>query len=503
MLQRIHWLNTTPQPLWNAQRSKLIEQQALSQPQHPSLMERAGLAIAQLACAMAPHARQAWVLCGPGNNGGDGLVAARHLVQRGLTVWVHWLGTPDACSADSNSAWQQLKPYPVHWLTPEIIPTLQADDIVIDALLGLGQQARPGSSNSSLQTLLQHSYASPAHALAVDVPTGLDTNSGAWLPGFTPPAHWQPSSRHTLSLLTLKPGLFTHHGRDACGQIWWDDLACSDTLQQHPPTAWLNATPTHIQRHHNSHKGSFGDVLVIGGASSMAGAAILAATAALHHGAGRTLLHLLAPNTSCHHTIAPDLMQPDASSTRALLGSATVVCGCCGGSAIHAWLPEVLQQTPQLVLDADALNAIAQDASLATALQARRARGQATILTPHPLEAARLLQQSTADIQAHRLQAAQTLAERLQCTVVLKGSGSIIASPAQTPHINPTGNARLAIGGTGDVLAGMVAARWQQQPSTHLAACEAVWEHGALAENWPSTQPLTASALACTPWQVI
>lgn len=129
--------------------------------------------------------------------------------------------------------------------------------------------------------------------------------------------------------------------------------------------------------------------------------------------------------------------------------------------------------------------------------------GQATILTPHPLEAARLLQQSTADIQAHRLQAAQTLAERLQCTVVLKGSGSIIASPAQTPHINPTGNARLAIGGTGDVLAGMVAARWQQQPSTHLAACEAVWEHGALAENWPSTQPLTASALACTPWQGI
>ena len=108
MLQRIHWLNTTPQPLWNAQRSKLIEQQALSQPQHPSLMEHAGLAIAQLACAMAPHARQAWVLCGPGNNGGDGLVAARHLVQRGLTVWVHWLGTPDACSADSNSAWQQL-----------------------------------------------------------------------------------------------------------------------------------------------------------------------------------------------------------------------------------------------------------------------------------------------------------------------------------------------------------------------------------------------------------
>ncbi len=503
MLQRIHWLNPTPQPLWNAQRSKQIEQQALSLPQQPSLMERAGQATAQLACAIAPHAHQAWVLCGPGNNGGDGLVAARHLAQRGLTVWVHWLGTPDTCSADSLRAWQQLADSPVQWLTPEHIPTLQADDIVIDALLGLGQQARPASQDTPLQQLLQCSYASPAHALAVDVPTGLATDSGVWLPGFEPPAHWQPHSRHTLSLLTLKPGLFTHHGRDACGQIWWDDLTCGDVLQQHPPTAWLNAAPARTQRRHNSHKGSFGDVLVIGGASSMAGAAILAASAALHHGAGRTLLHLLAPSTNSHHTIAPDLMQPDANSTRALLGSATVVCGCGGGSAIHAWLPEVLQQAPRLVLDADALNAIAQDAHLEAVLQARRAQGQATILTPHPLEAARLLQQSTAEIQSHRLQAAQTLAERLQCTVVLKGSGSIIASPGQTPHINPTGNARLAIGGTGDVLAGLIAARWQQQPSAHLAACEAVWEHGAMAENWPGTQPLTASALACAPWQTI
>lgn len=496
MLQRIHWLNPTPLPLWNTHSSKQIEHAALAQPQHPSLMQRAGLAVAQLASAIAPHAHQAWVLCGPGNNGGDGLVAAYHLAQRGLKVWIHWLGSPTQCSTDTAQAWQRLTDAPVQWLTPEHIPTLEADDIVIDALLGLGQQHRPHDSHTAIRDLLQSSYASPAHALAVDIPTGLTTDNGTWLPGYAPPANWLPRSRHTLSLLTLKPGLFTHHGRDACGTMWWDDLGCHDTLQQHTPNAWLNAQPATHTRTYNSHKGSYGDVLVIGGATGMTGAAFLAASAALHHGAGRTLLHLLDNHAPSVYEPLPDLMLPDNHTTHALLDSATVVCGCGGGKAIHAWLPAVLAQAPRLVLDADALNAVAGDADLQTTLQARHARGQATVLTPHPLEAARLMQQTTAVVQAQRLASAQSLADRLQCTVLLKGSGSIIASPDHAPHINPTGNARLAIGGTGDVLAGLLAVRWRPHMSAHTAACHAAWEHGALAEYWPEDQALTASKLA-------
>lgn len=496
MLQRIHWHATTARPLWNAQASRSIEQAALTHPQHPSLMQRAGQAIADLTRTVAPQARQAWVLCGPGNNGGDGLVAASHLARRGLKVGVHWLGNPDACSDDTHAAWQQARQTPVEWLSPHATPSLTTEDVVIDALLGLGQRARSDADATPLQQLLQRSYTSAGHSIAVDLPTGLDTDHGTWLPGYTPPETWQPSSRHTLSLLTLKPGLFTAHGRDACGDIWWDDLECTDWLQQQPPSAWLGGPAPQPRRRHNSHKGSFGDVLVIGGAPGMVGAAILAASAALHHGAGRTLLHLLnTPEFSVYPPL-PDLMLPDADSARGHLAHATVVCGCGGGQAVHAWLPAVLEQAPRLVLDADALNALARDEALHHAVQARRARGHATILTPHPLEAARLLRQSTAEVQAERLTAAQTLADNLQCTVLLKGSGSIIASPGETPHINPTGNPRLAIGGTGDVLAGILAARWQADLPAHAVASQAAWEHGTLADQWPAQRALIASALA-------
>lgn len=501
MLQRIHWHAASPRPLWNAQASRAIEQAALAKPHHPSLMQRAGLSIAQLAQAIAPHARQAWVLCGPGNNGGDGLGAASHLAQQGLKVSVHWLGATAQCSTDTFSAWKSAQQHPVTWLPPSSIPQLEAEDIVIDALLGLGQRAKPQTSPTPLQQLLHASYASPAHALAVDIPTGLETDHGTWLPGYAPPSTWAPSSRHTLSLLTLKTGLFTASGRDACSTIWWDDLGCAAQLEQAAPSAWLSACALPPQRLHNSHKGSFGDVLVIGGAPGMAGAAILAANAALHHGAGRTLLHLLGDIPLGAHNIPPDVMQPDASSTRAQLPHATVVCGCGGSDAIAAWLPDVLALAPRLVLDADALNAVARDTELQTALRARQGRGQATVLTPHPLEAARLLQCTTAEVQAQRLHATQTLAEQLQCTVLLKGSGSIIASPGETPHINPTGNARLAIGGTGDVLAGLVAARWSAHTPPHHAASQGAWEHGALADQWPRQHALTASGLAQAQWQ--
>jgi len=178
------------------------------------------------------------------------------------------------------------------------------------------------------------------------------------------------------------------------------------------------------------------------------------------------------------------------------LRAMSVACGCGGGDAVRAVLPQVISVAGQLVLDADALNAIADDTQLQGRLAARGARMRQTVLTPHPLEAARLLNCSVAEIQADRLRAASELVRRFGCVVVLKGSGTVVAGPGQLPLINPTGNARLAIAGTGDVLAGMVAAGMAGGASAFEAAASAVHAHGLRADRWPVNQPLSASALA-------
>nr|MDQ6881752.1 NAD(P)H-hydrate dehydratase [Pseudomonadota bacterium] len=163
-------------------------------------------------------------------------------------------------------------------------------------------------------------------------------------------------------------------------------------------------------------------------------------------------------------------------------------------------LPKVLSTSRSLVLDADALNAIAADPQLQTQLKARSGRsGRATVVTPHPLEAARLLACSSADVQADRLGAAKALSERFRCVAVLKGSGSITAEPGRLPVINFTGNAKLATAGTGDVLAGMIAARIAQGAPAFDAASQSVQEHGQAADNWPAGRALTALLLARQP----
>jgi hydroxyethylthiazole kinase-like uncharacterized protein yjeF len=180
----------------------------------------------------------------------------------------------------------------------------------------------------------------------------------------------------------------------------------------------------------------------------------------------------------------------------AALSKVVLVCGCGGGSAVGQHLAPLMALPTPMVIDADALNAIAVDTHLQTLLTQRGARSQSTVLTPHPLEAARLLACSAAQVQANRLASAEQLAQRFQCTVVLKGSGSIMAQPGQTPVINPTGNARLATGGTGDVLAGLLGARLAQGFGAFEAACQATYQHGWVADTWPPAKPLSALDLA-------
>ena len=173
-----------------------------------------------------------------------------------------------------------------------------------------------------------------------------------------------------------------------------------------------------------------------------------------------------------------------------------LVCGCGGGEAVRAVLPRALHQARTLVLDADALNAVAADTVLQALLRSRCARGKPTVLTPHPLEAARLLHCTAGEVQADRLAAARALAARLGATTILKGSGTVVATADGTAWINPTGNARLATAGTGDVLAGMVAARLAAGLNTAVAAGDAVFRHGRAADHEDAGRALVASALA-------
>jgi len=337
-----------------------------------------------------------------------------------------------------------------------------------------------------------------------------------------PPTARRRARCHTLALLTLKPGLFTGCGRDTADTVWLDDLGGtqynppSNGLRPwfHRPTATLagHRARGNTKRHHphNSHKGHFGDVAIIGGegllarGQGMTGAAILAASAALHAGAGRVFLSLLDDGATTALPQQPEIMlrHVDMLDLRHL----TVVCGCGGGQAITRVLPRVLEVAARLVLDADALNAIAADNNLRQLLRQRgEYHGSAdTLLTPHPLEAARLLGTNTASIQADRLAAALALAEQFQCTVLLKGSGSVIADEGYL-NIIPFGNALLASGGTGDVLAGLIGALMAQTTDTEpqraaFAAAHACCLHGAIADVWPSDLPLTASALARALW---
>ena len=461
-----------------------------------SLMEKAGWATAQLAMAVAPHAQRIWVVAGPGNNGGDGLEAAVHLHQQGKEVRVSLMGQAQNLPADAHVAWQKAQAAGVQ-ITSDLPTSWLEDmgplDLCIDALLGLGA-ARP--LNAQMHAWVQALNRCPAQVLAVDVPTGLDPESGQPLGELTDSLFWVQAD-HTLTFIAAKPGLFMGHGRDACGQIWLVDLGHRPDPSHVPPQAWLNRAYAATKKTHASHKGSHGDVAIIGGepmtanGMGMTGAAFLAANAALHAGAGRVILSLLSGQAA--EQVPPDLMQRAWHCLA--LEQLHVVCGCGGGQAVLPFLPEVLQRSAQLVLDADGLNGVAQDIGLQALLRERGHR-LPTVITPHPLEAARLLNTSTTQVQSNRLKAAQELALRFNCTVVLKGSGTVIATPHQTPRINTSGNGRLATGGTGDVLAGLVGARMAQGLSGFDAACSAVAQHGQLANDWPEGQALTASLLA-------
>ncbi len=460
-------------PLFDAAQTRVLETTWRKPSDGKTLMQTAGLALARLTLAIVPHAKVIWVACGPGNNGGDGLEAAAQLQSWGKQVVVSFAHNPCTSPKDARQAWNVARAAGVTF-TQEVP---QQFDACIDALFGIGA-LRPLSTTYA--EWVRRINATRAPTIAVDVPSGLQADTGA-VGGIHVVANY------TLSLLTLKPGLFTGSGRDACGEIWFNNLGISDPGQ---PLAVLLENPRTQPRPHCSHKGSYGDVCVVGGASGMTGAALLAARSALHAGAGRVFVCTLGQPELALDLLMPELMFRSLDTLDC--SGMTVVAGCGGGEAIADHLPTLLRDAKHLVLDADALNCIAESPALQT-LVSQRPPGR-TIITPHPLEAARLLDCSVTTIQGDRIGAAQALAHRYQCVTVLKGSGSIVAAPGEIPRINPAGNAKLATAGTGDVLAGLVGAHLAAGQAALDAAYVAVYQHGLAADRWQGTV-LNASAL--------
>ncbi len=489
---------TWPRPVLPADQSwllhstptaRLMEARAQQDQAPAGLMTRAGLAVARLLAAQNPLAQTIWVAAGPGGNGGDGLHAAAELAQNGRQVWVTLLAEPSRLGVDAASGLARCMRLKVPVLTQA--PTFILD-VAVDALLGLGGARAP---EGVMAQMIEYLNTCGAPVLAVDLPSGIAADTGASLGG--PVVRAQTC----LSLLTLKAGLFTALGRAQAGEVWFDPLGVQPASTDEPSARlssaqdWQRARP---RRDHDTHKGSFGDVLIIGGAPGMVGAARLAAHAAQGAGAGRTFVSLLDEQLAAGDVSRPEWLWPARAWQwdQRRLAAQTIVCGCGGGDDIVRALSPVLEQASALVLDADGLNAVAREPALETLLSDRAGRGQATVLTPHPLEAARLLGCHTADVQADRLAAAQTLSRRMNAVVVLKGSGSIICSPGHRPVINSTGNAALASGGTGDVLAGWLGGLWAACRGTagresavwelaHRSAVASVWLHGQAADLYP------------------
>ena len=444
----------------------------------PPLMERAGRAIAERARAIAVDTGSPiLVVAGPGNNGGDAWVAAARLRETFHRVVVlDVAGTePKAAEARAAKAAYAARGGDVVREWPQ-----GRHALVIDGLLGIGL-AR--DVDPPYAALIGRINASGCPVLAIDLPSGLDSDTGR-------ARGTAVRATHTLTFIALKPGLLTGEGPELCGRLDVDDLGTGEAARKAAPGADLTAADVRgwlTPRARDAHKGSFGTVAIVGGNRGMVGAALLAARAALHCGAGKVYVGLLAADAPTVDLVQPELMLRPVDDA---LSAHVLVVGP-GAGASHSTtsasmferivLPAVMNSAKPIVIDADALNAVAVHESLRAALSTPRKAP--TVLTPHPGEAARLLKSDTNAVQADRIGSALEIARRFNAEVVLKGAGSVCASPDGRWAINTSGNPGLASGGTGDVLAGIIGALLCQGLDGAQALRYGVCLHGAAADS--------------------
>lgn len=479
-------------PLYSVAQIRAIEQAHGT----AGLMEKAGLAVATLAKELLDDESSAiLIVAGPGNNGGDAFVAARHLKAWWHKVDVVFTGArgklpPDAAAA--HDAWLAAGGSVLACIPQE------KHDLVIDGLFGIGL-SKP--LQNEYADLVRQINALSLPVLAIDIPSGLCADSGRILGEAVRAAH-------TLTFLGLKPGLFTLDGPDCAGFVHVSDLGV--TVDSPSPLAgeswgegeaasgWLVDAPPVLPepRSRNSHKGSYGSVGVLGGDTSMVGAALLAARAALLIGAGRVYCGLLTENAPAVDPVQPELMLRDSDALLDLDRLTALAAGPGLGRSIHAAtvLRRALQYPAPLLLDADALHLLAENAELRQALAARQPGS--TLLTPHPGEAAALLACGTGAVQADRIAAALRIAREYRAIALLKGAGTVTATPDGRWFVNASGNPGMSSAGMGDTLAGIVVGLAAQGMALEQAALLGAYLHGAAADALVAkgTGPLGLSA---------
>ena len=462
-----------PLPLYTAAQLREIDRRAIEVQSitGAELMARAGHAAFDAVRTHFPHARRLGVVCGPGNNGGDGYVIARLAKEAGLEPLVCTLGSApakgDAAHMRERLAAAGVVPQPFD------ASAIAGCDVIVDALLGTGLQRRvEGAWRDAIEAI----NASGRPVVAIDVPSGLSSDTGAVL-GTAVRAHL------TVTFIGLKAGLFTADGGDCAGEIVFADLRV-------PVAAYAEIEPVARRiagealrgvirpRRRNAHKGEFGHVLVVGGGRGMAGAARLCGEAALRTGAGLVTLAAHPDHADAANAARPELLAfavRGAADLKPLIERASVV-ALGPGLGKDAWSKAVwraaLDAGLPLVVDADALNLLA----------ASPKRKNDWILTPHPGEAGRLLKCSTRTVQDDRFEAAAKLVKRYGGVCVLKGAGTLVRSGGVT-WLCDRGNPGMASGGSGDVLTGVIAALRAQGLSPEDAARAGTWIHASAGDD--------------------
>jgi NAD(P)H-hydrate epimerase len=427
------------------------------------LMGRAGEALLRVLDTRFPRARRVALVCGAGNNGGDGFVLARLLTARGFAPAVFALGDFGESSVDATAA--RVHAEEVGIVMQPFTQTRLADaEVIVDALFGIGlRRAVQGEWRAAIDAI----NAAGMPVVSVDVPSGLNAETGAVM-GAAVRAHV------TVSFIGLKTGLFTGAGRDYAGEIILDDLDVPAEIYEDmlPVARRLGEAALRgklVRRAQDANKGDFGHVLVVGGAQGMSGAAVLCGEAAYRAGAGLVTLATQTGATNARAELMTVRVR-GAPALKPLLARATVVAVGPGFSQMpwSSALWQALRKTEQpLVVDADALNLLA----------AKNMKRPDWILTPHPGEAARLLGSTVAAVQRDRVAAAKALVKRFGGVCVLKGSGTVITDGRGPVWVCDRGNPGMAKGGAGDVLTGAIAALRAQGLGALDAACLGVWAH--------------------------
>ena len=453
------------------------------------LMETAGMRITELVNSILPENSRVAILAGYGNNGGDGLVAARLLEKAGYRVSLWCAAKPGGYKAEAASQEKYLKKagFPMNYLTEKsglevLIEDIHNADLVIDAILGIGADRNVAGLTADLIKIVNNSN---VPVLAVDIPSGVDADSGQVL-GTAIKANW------TITFAALKLGMFLHPGAGLTGKVIVGDIHIPGNLLKDETVDLV--TPAFVRevmpdRPPDAHKGSVGRSLIVAGSPGMTGAAVMTAESALSCGSG--LVYLAVPESICPEVEAKTMeviivplpeqqkgiISPEAAdiiiNKSKECDALAVGPGLDTGDVTSELINKLIQLSPvPLVLDAGALAALGQK------MNTLRSARHTPVITPHPGEMSRLTGVPAGQIQSSRLDVAMKNARLWECIIILKGSNTVVATPGGKVGINPTGSQALATAGAGDLLTGMVTSFIAQGMAYSDASRAAAFMHG-------------------------